>query len=519
MTQSIEPGAKVCVIGAGIAGLVTAKTLAADGFDVTVYEKESSLGGTWNANRTYPGLRANNSKFTYCYSDHPYPKDAATFPYAEQIRGYLESYANRFNIRKDIRFNTRITNISRTANLKKLKVSFFGSPANDEHTEEYDFVAVCNGVFHEPNVPVIPGMDEFEGEIVPACNVTQKTYDKSKYPIVAGGGKTALDCTSWAAKLDLNPHLVMRHPHWIAPRYVFGLIPTDLLLVNRFSGSLLRYHRFRGLEEWLHAYCSPLIRLWWKMVSKVFMTVTRMPAEMTPPNLPVELERAGVGAEFFSQLRDKKALLTIGEIKKFHPDHVELRDGSAIPADLVIFATGWKQNTEFIDPALRKEIVDDSGKFHLYRQILPPTIPNLGFVGYGSSFAAQMTAEVGAHWLSECFLNGLSLPSAHDMRSEIARVHQWAEVVMPSRREGYFVGAYMTNYINDLVEDMGLPVDRTRNFLQEQFGPCFASRYATLGEERRQLRQSNNRTGHTKFYFSALHAAGVIGLALAFYLW
>jgi dimethylaniline monooxygenase (N-oxide forming) len=51
---------RVAVIGAGIAGLVTAKVLRDDGFDVLVFEKESAAGGVWIQSRTYPGLRTNN---------------------------------------------------------------------------------------------------------------------------------------------------------------------------------------------------------------------------------------------------------------------------------------------------------------------------------------------------------------------------------------------------------------------------------------------------------------------------
>lgn len=71
---------RVCVIGAGVAGLVTAKVLAEDGFDVVVFEKEPEIGGVWTVSRTYPGLRANNSRDTYAFSDHPYPDSAAVWP-------------------------------------------------------------------------------------------------------------------------------------------------------------------------------------------------------------------------------------------------------------------------------------------------------------------------------------------------------------------------------------------------------------------------------------------------------
>src|SRR4029450_3111482 len=91
--------ARVCISGARIAGLVTAKVLQQDGFDVVVFEKERELGGVWSSSRTYPGLRANNSRETYAFSDFPYPDTADEFPTAEQIRGDLNAYNDPFGPR------------------------------------------------------------------------------------------------------------------------------------------------------------------------------------------------------------------------------------------------------------------------------------------------------------------------------------------------------------------------------------------------------------------------------------
>src|SRR6266571_8143555 len=91
-----SPTQRVCVIGAGIAGLVTAKVLREDGFDIVVLEKEATIGGVWAASRTYPGLRTNNPRESYAFSDHPYPANVADFPSAAEMRAYLQSYAERF---------------------------------------------------------------------------------------------------------------------------------------------------------------------------------------------------------------------------------------------------------------------------------------------------------------------------------------------------------------------------------------------------------------------------------------
>src|SRR3984893_2388520 len=72
---------RVCVIGAGMAGLAATKVLHEDGFDVTAFEREPGIGGVWIASRTYPDLRANISGEAYAFTDHPfevnddYPRD------------------------------------------------------------------------------------------------------------------------------------------------------------------------------------------------------------------------------------------------------------------------------------------------------------------------------------------------------------------------------------------------------------------------------------------------------------
>jgi len=65
----------IAIVGAGIAGLCTAKTLAALGFEVTVFEKEPDLGGVWSSSRRYPGLTTQNPRETYAFSDWPMPDD------------------------------------------------------------------------------------------------------------------------------------------------------------------------------------------------------------------------------------------------------------------------------------------------------------------------------------------------------------------------------------------------------------------------------------------------------------
>jgi cation diffusion facilitator CzcD-associated flavoprotein CzcO len=485
--------ANVCVIGAGIAGLVTAKTLAQDGFDVLIIERDSNLGGTWAPSRTYPGLRANNTKYTYAFSDFPYPDSTDTSPYAEDIRSYLESYADHFDIRSSIRLNEEVCDISRAADDRERWVitSRATEGANEETTREFDFVAVCNGVFHLPNIPDVEGKQEFGGRILHSSDVSETTYRPGEKVVIVGGGKSAFDCAAWAARQGISPTLVFRRAQWMAPRYLpGGRIPGDSLVTSRFLGLFLRYHHASRINRFWHSAGKPLIRLWWGLLSFAWPKDLKMPANMTPDEkLPAGIEKVGVGGEIYTAVNNGTADAICGSIKRFTPNGVKLEQGQELSADTVVFATGWQQNLSFLSEQLREQIAP-AGYPELYRHILPPTVKNIGFVGYASSFACQLTAEIGAHWLSEHFLGNLVLPSVDDMNEEIDLAHAWADLHLPNRGTEDFVGPYISHYVDDLMLDMGLETRRTASVVKEYLTAFRASRYADLAEERRRSQQT-----------------------------
>jgi len=487
---------RVCVVGAGIAGLVSAKVLREDGFEVIVFEKESSIGGVWAASRTYPGLRANNPRETYAFSDFPYPQTADDYPTAEQVRAYLESYADHFGLRPHIRLATEVVSIAHNSagsgSHSRFQVtvrSMDGSQA--PQTLHFDFVVVCNGVFSQPYIPEIEGQALFAGQLLHSSQIPDPQVVAGKRVVVVGAGKSALDCATWAAEHAQTSTLVFRAPHWMVPRYFPGGIRLDRLMMTRFSELFVRYHRPSRLETWLHGSGKPLTRLWWRGQSRILPRLLNMPPEFVPATpMPAGFENAGVASEFFAALQQGKLTPKRAQIASFTgATTVALDTGEQIEADVVIFATGWRQSVRFLDPELHRRVFKD-GQFHLYRHILPPDEPQLGFVGYASSLACQLTSEMGAHWLSQHFRGELALPSGAEMEDEIARVQQWTSEIFPARKEGYFVGQYLAHYVDDLVRDMGLRTSRTGNVLAEYFMPFWPQRYRGVAEERRRARQT-----------------------------
>jgi dimethylaniline monooxygenase (N-oxide forming) len=143
------------------------------------------------------------------------------------------------------------------------------------------------------------------------------------------------------------------------------------------------------------------------------------------------------------------------------------------------------QRALFLDARVRAQIERD-GKLRLYRLILPPGVPRLGFVGYNSSIACQLSSELGAHWLAQHFRGAMALPDRAAMEREIDRVLVWLAAVMPDRSAGYFIGPAIVPYADELLRDMGVSPRREKHLLREYLGRVWPSRYATVGAERRR---------------------------------
>lgn len=501
----------VAVIGAGIAGLVTAKVLRDDGFDVIVLEKQSAVGGVWAEPRTYVGLRANNSRFSYAFSDHPYPSTADLFPTAEQVREYLESYLARFGLAPHIRLSTEVVGVSREGAGFEISVRAPDGPA----TLRCDFVAVCAGVFSTPSLPDIDVADRFAGTLIHSSEATDPELFAGQRVVVVGAGKSALDCAAWAGTHAKTCTLVFRRPHWMAPRYLPGGIPGERLYLTRLAESFLRYHRLSRFESFLHGPGAALTRAFWENVSAQFRVILRMPPVMVPRTpLPAGFENFGTGQEAYDMFRAGRLRARRDEISAcLGGNDVLLASGRRLAADVVIFATGWRQELPFLAPELHSAVVQD-GHFQLYRHILPPTEPRLGFVGYASSAACQLTSEISAHWLSHVFRGDLSLPPTRDMQAEVERVRSWLAAVLPARAEGYFIGPYLAHHIDDLVADMGLPTRRTSNFVSEYLGPLRPERYRGIATERELARDSARRP--RRVYLGVGHViGGLAGVTLA----
>ncbi|MEN9314309.1 MAG: hypothetical protein RIS35_702 [Pseudomonadota bacterium] len=160
----------VVVVGAGFAGLYMLHRLRGLGLSVRVFEAGDGVGGTWYWNR-YPGARCDVDSMEYSYDfDESLQQEwtwSERFAAQPEILAYANHVADRFDLRRDIRFGTRVAaaRFDEAENLWRLSTepSGQGDAAPEAGETSARFVVMATGCLSSTNLPKFPGIDSFSG--------------------------------------------------------------------------------------------------------------------------------------------------------------------------------------------------------------------------------------------------------------------------------------------------------------------------------------------------------------------
>ena len=365
---------RVAVIGAGVAGLATAKVLTQAGHVVRVFDRTPDVGGVWSATRRYPGLTTQSPKAQYALSDFPMPDDYPEWPTGEQVQAWLAAYAEHFAL--DVRALDRG---ARGPTRRRAA----GSSTSAATTETFDRLVVANGVFCEPAVPDVPRAGRVRrsragGSARAPTSTTPRTRAASTCSW-SGYGKSACDVTVPISETAASTTVIARQMLWKVPRKVAGVLNFKMLLLTRMGEALFRYLRLRGMEKFLHGPGNG---------------ARRQAAQRARHGVgaPVRAARAGAGAAGADgghrPRRDRPGHRGLLRGRRRGPhrraprlhDHAarsrsdgrpvaELSDGTTLPADLVVCATGFTQGVPFLDEAVQ-------GRLLRHPRQLPPLPPD-----------------------------------------------------------------------------------------------------------------------------------------------
>merc|ERR1719221_1794233 len=174
----------------------------------------------------------------------------------------------------------------------------------------------------------------------------------------------------------------------------------------------------------------------------------------------------------------------LGSIDHFVEDGVVLSDGTQIQADVVIYGTGFGKSYAIFDKATQKKLAVQRDGLYLYRNIIPPAVPNLAFVGSEvSTFNNILTHGIQALWLQRYLKGHVKLPPRGKMERCIEQERSWKRSWMPaSSARASIWQLHMVQYHDNLLKDMGERYKRKVgcNPLAEVFSPYTAFDYKKL---------------------------------------
>ena len=207
----------VVVVGAGFAGMYMLHRLRGLGFSVRVYEQGGDVGGTWYWNR-YPGARCDveSMQYSYSFSDELQQEWDWSERYAPQpeILKYANHVADRFDLRPDIQFNTRVDRAAfdEDANLWSVTTS-------DGKTVTAKYVVLATGCLSNARMPDIKGLTDFKGKVYHTGHWPHEPVDFTGQRVgVIGTGSSAIQSVPVIAEQAQPSHGVSAHREFLHSR-------------------------------------------------------------------------------------------------------------------------------------------------------------------------------------------------------------------------------------------------------------------------------------------------------------
>ena len=215
------------VIGAGVAGLYQLYRLRELGLRVRVCESGSGVGGTWYWNR-YPGARFDSESWTYGYAfskelleEWHWEEHFSAQPHTER---YLNHVADKFDLRRDIQFNSRVTAATYREDTRSWELVL---ESGARHTTRFLVTAI--GVLSAAVMPNIPGVDTFTGVSCHTHRWPKEGIDLAGKRVgIIGTGATAVQTIQTIAKTVGHLTVFQRTPNWCFPLNNAKITPDEM---------------------------------------------------------------------------------------------------------------------------------------------------------------------------------------------------------------------------------------------------------------------------------------------------
>ncbi|CAM9640080.1 unnamed protein product [Chrysoparadoxa australica] len=472
----------VAILGAGPAGVFTARSCLEEGLEPVIFEQSSGYGGQWErgsppANSgVFDSMKTNSAWFENCVSDTPASNNGSdalsVLQTPQQLTEYMERIIRKCGLKSRIKSGCKILQVTKTPEMTyDVKIEHSGAVT----TENFYKVVVCTGRYQVSNIPDdFVGMESFRGTVMTAKSYRKPEKFAWKKVLVVGGGSSAVEIAADLLSAETGnegpTHVT------ICPRTVKHYVPKEKD-GQAFLGSMNRM----GSLKYLGGSLSEQE----KIAQKIYELEHYgrnvdygIPAPSTgaPTAVPTP-------AKVFEQSKEGgKLTWKVGSINEYTEKGVKFEDGTSEQYDAVIHALGYQVNVDFLSNPIQDAILAEDVPeewLDLYKHTWHPELPNLAFVGMvkagGPSFALL---DIQSRWVAANLQGWVKVPPKGVM---LKGIEAWRAF----RTSEAFPGTVRSI---DLIESIASELrcmpnlsrypEHTRGLL---FGPCIAAQYRLEG--------------------------------------
>jgi len=444
----------VCVVGAGLSGLVTIKELLDEGHRVTCFEREPTEGGTFNhpTGAAYDTMYLTTSSYFTAFSSFPPPLGEPPRHWSRQeYLAYLHAFALEFHLLEHIRFGVEVTRVrqGQDGSAGSFHVEHRDARAGTSTVSAFDAIAICAGphAVRSSRLPSFRGAERFRGTIEHAAYYKSPEPYRGKHVVCVGLGETAADVAGQIADVAAAcwvsfrryPAVVKRHIQRGSRRY-----PNDAAmarLVHALPRAVVNRMQLRRARLLLNAPAdrtSPGDRLIseWRIKGG------------TPGHQPLQKNHEFVERIVAGTLRVKPC-----GIERLEENAVVFTDGSRVAADAVVCCTGFEESTP---PALI-EGARRLGVRELYKHAVHPDFDGrIAYIGWARPVqgGAPACSELQARYFALLCSGTRALPPPATLRRLIEQDREREERSFYTRKHVETICSY-TPYMESLADLIG----------------------------------------------------------------
>lgn len=348
--NKLSTNQKHLIIGAGFVGLGMAQALKAANMSYDQIDASDDIGGNWY-HGVYETAHIISSRKITQFTHFPMPESYPDFPSAKNMRDYLNSFADHFDLRPHIELNRTVSYVRPIEN-NLWEVTF----SNGEE-RIYKGVLVCNGHHWSKRFPKFEG--QFNGEIIHTKDYKHPDQLRGKRVLVIGAGNSACDVAAEAARVAAKSVLSMRESVWFIPKTFAGVPFADLI------------------KWWMP-------EVFQRLMTYLVIRLTFGKHEdygLPKPKHQIFEKHPTLNSEVPYYIKHGRIIPKPG-VSRLDGEEVEFVDGSREAFDLIVCGTGYDVSYPFLPPELQRV---EGSVVKCYAGSFLDDYKGLYFIGWGQA--------------------------------------------------------------------------------------------------------------------------------------